>query len=66
MKPCGSNGQLSCGSPHLVVLGIFGALTKLKSAVNNLPYMTQVVLGLFGQCNAQTSKVTHLCGGVDR
>ena len=66
MKPCGSNGQLSCGSPRLVALGIFGALTKLKSAANDLPYMTQVAPGLFGQCNPQTSKVAHLCGGVDR
>ena len=32
------NGQLSCGSPRLVALGTFGALTKLKSAANDLPY----------------------------
>ena len=42
-----------------MALGIFGALTKLKSAVNDLPYTTQVALGLFGQCNAQASKVAH-------
>ena len=55
------NGQLSCGLPHLVALGIFGALTKLKSAANDLPYTSQVALGLFKQCNAQASKVTHWC-----
>ena len=54
-----SNGRLSCGSPRLVALGIFGALTKLKSAANDLPYIIQVALGLFGQCNAQASKVAH-------
>ena len=53
------NGQLSCGLPCLVALGIFGALTKLKLAANDLPYTSQVVLGLFGQCNAQASKVAH-------
>ena len=53
------NGWLSCGSPHLVALGIFGALTKLKSAANDLPYTCQVVLGQSGQCNAQASKVTN-------
>ena len=53
------NGRLSCGSPRLVALGIFGALTKLKSAANDLPYTSQVALGLFGQCNAQASKVAH-------
>ena len=53
------NGRLSCGSPRLVALGIFGALTKLKSAANDIPYTSQVVLGLFGQCNAQASKVAH-------
>ena len=42
-----------------MALGIFGALTKLKSAANDLPYTSQVVLGLFGQCNAQASKVAH-------
>ena len=42
------NGRLSCGSPRLVALGIFGALTKLKSAANDLPYTSQVALGLFG------------------
>ena len=56
---CKDSGRLSCGSPHLVVLGIFGALTKLKSATNDLPYASQVALGLFGQCNAQASKVAH-------
>ena len=53
------NLRLSCGSPRLVALGIFGALTKLKSAANDLPYTSQVALGLFGQCNAQASKVAH-------
>ena len=54
------NGRLSCGSPRLVVLGIFGALKKLKSAANDLPYTSsQVALGLFGQYNAQASKITH-------
>ena len=43
----------------MVALGIFGALTKLKSAANDLPYTSQVALGLFGQCNAQASKVAH-------
>ena len=43
----------------MVALGIFGALTKLKSAANDLPYTIQVALGLFGQCNAQASKVAH-------
>ena len=38
------NGQLSCGLPHLVALGIFGALTNLKSAANDLPYTSQVAL----------------------
>ena len=33
---------------HLVVVGIFGALTKLKSAANDLYYTSQVALGLFG------------------
>ena len=41
----------------MVALGIFGAMTKLKSAANDLPYSSQVALGLFGQCNAQASKV---------
>ena len=54
------SGRLSCGSPRLVALGIFRALTKLKSAANDLPYTSQVALGLFGQCNAQASKVAHL------
>ena len=40
-------------------LGISGTLTKLKSAANDLPYTTQVALGLFGQCTAQASKVAH-------
>ena len=53
------NGRLSCGSPRLVALGIFGAWTKLKSAANDLPYTSQVALGLFGQCTAQASKVAH-------
>ena len=57
--PIQPNGQLSCGSPRLVALGIFGTLTKLKSAANDLPYTSQVALGLFGQCNAQASKVAH-------
>ena len=52
-------GGLGCGLPCLVVLGLFGALTKLKSASNDLPYTSQVALGLFGQCNAQASKVAH-------
>ena len=51
------NGRLSCGSPRLVALGIFGALTKLRSAADDLPYTTRVALGLFGQCSAQASKV---------
>ena len=55
----GVNGRLSCGSPRAVALGIFGALTKLKSAANYLPYTSQVALGLFGECNAQASKVAH-------
>ena len=38
---------------------MFGALTKLKSAANDLPYTSQVVLGLFGQCSAQASKVAR-------
>ena len=42
-----------------MALGIFGALTKLKSAANDLPYTRQVAPGLFEQCNAQASKVTH-------
>ena len=53
------NGWLSCGSPRLVALGILGALTKLKSTANDLPYTSQVALGLFVQCNAQASKVAH-------
>ena len=53
------NGQLSCGSPHLVALGIFGALIKLMSSANDLPYTSQVVPDLFGQCKAQASKVAH-------
>ena len=53
------NGRLSCGSPRLVALGIFGALTKLKSAANDLRFTSQVALGLFGQRNAQAGKVTH-------
>jgi len=53
------NGRLNCGSPRLVALGIFGALTKLKSAANDLPYTSQVALGLFGQCSAQASRVAH-------
>ena len=40
-------------------LGIFGDLTKLKSSANDLPYTSQVALGLFGQCNAQASKVAQ-------
>ena len=43
----------------LVALGILGALTKLKSTGNDLPYTSQVALGLSGQCNAQASKVAH-------
>ena len=43
----------------MVALGIFGALTKLKSATDDLPYTSQVALGLFGKCNAQASKVAH-------
>ena len=54
----GVNGRLSCGSPRAVALGIFGALTKLKSAANDLPYTSQVALGL-GQSNTQASKVAH-------
>ena len=54
-----ANGRLSCRSPRVVMLGIFGALTKFKSAANDLPYTSQVALGLFGQCNAQASKVAH-------
>ena len=54
------NGRLSCGSPRLVALGTFGALTKLKSAANDLPYTRQVAPGLFGQCNVQASKVRSL------
>ena len=53
------NGRLSCGSPRLVALGIFGALTKLKSAANDLLCTSQVALGLFGQSNAQASKVAQ-------
>ena len=53
----GVNGRLSCGSPRLVALGIFWALTKLKSAADDLPYTSQVALGLFGQRNAQARKV---------
>ena len=41
---CSINGRLSCGLPCLMVLGIFGALTKLKSAANDLPYTSQVAL----------------------
>ena len=58
-QPPVCNGRRSCGLPRLVALGIFGALTKLESAANDLPYTTQVALGLFGQCNAQASKVAH-------
>ena len=54
-----TNGRLCCGSPRSVALGIFGALTKLKSAANDLPYTSQVAPGLFGQSNAQASKVAH-------
>ena len=43
----------------MVALDIFGALTKLKSAANDLPYTSQVALGLFGQFNGQASKVAH-------
>ena len=57
--PVYANGRLSCGLPRVVALGIFGALTKFKSAANDLPYTSQVALGLFGQCNAQASKVAH-------
>ena len=60
----GVNGRLSCGSPRAVALGIFGALTKLKSAANYLPYTSQGALGLFGQCNAQASKVAHCNQGI--
>ena len=42
-----------------MALGIFGSLTKLRSAANDLPYTSQVALGLFGRCNAQASKVAH-------
>ena len=35
------------------------AYLGLKSAANDLPYTSQVALGLFGQCNAQASKVAH-------
>ena len=52
-------GDLAGGSPRLVALGILGALTKLKSTGNDLPYTSQVALGLSGQCNAQASKVAH-------
>ena len=31
-----------------MALGIFGDLTKLKSAANGLPYTSQVALGIFG------------------
>ena len=40
-----------------MALGLFGALTKLKSAANDLPYTSQVALGLFGQCYAQARKI---------
>ena len=49
-----------------MALGIFGALTKLKSAANDLPYTSQVALGLFGQCNAQASKVAHWENNVSK
>ena len=52
-------GDLAEESPRLVAQGLFGALTKLRSAANDLPYTSQVALGLFGQCNAQASKVAH-------
>ena len=50
------NGRLSCGSPRLVALGTFRALTKLK-AVNDLPHSSQAALGLFGLCNV----CLHVC-----
>ena len=52
-------GDLASDRPRLVALGIFGALTKLKSAASDLPYTSQVALGLFGQCNAQASEVAR-------
>ena len=52
-------GDLAADRPAWWRWAIFGALTKLKSAANDLLYTSQVALGLFGQCNAQASKVAH-------
>ena len=53
-----SNGRLSCGSPRLVALGIFGALTKLKSAANDLPIHYPGGAGPIWavQCSSQQSR----------
>ena len=43
-----------------MALGIFGALTKLKSAANDLPYTSQVALGLFGALTKLKSAANDL------
>ena len=58
-------GNLAADRPawwRWAYFNLFGALTKLKSAANDIPYTSQVALGLFGQCNAQASKVAHCIG----
>ena len=45
--------------PHLVALGTCGALIKVKSAANHLPYTKQVALGILGQCNVEVAQ--ELC-----
>ena len=51
--------RLGCRSPRLVALVTSGALTKLKSAANSLPYAIKVALGLAGHCHAQSTKVAR-------
>ena len=48
------HNAITMGVLAVVALGIFGALTKIKSAANDLPYTSQVALGL-----AQASRVAH-------
>ena len=44
-------GDLAADRPAWWRWAYLGLWQKLKSAANDLPYTSQVALGLFGQCN---------------
>ena len=54
--PHDDNGWISCRSPHLVALGIFGAWTKLKSAANDLPYIARWCWAYLGSAMLKPAK----------